>query len=233
MSDATSVGTLTTASEVWWSPVWARHGHRYETPLSSPRAGEAVLRKELLFCLLGGHGVTYELGRSAAQVVQALRPFDPSWTPGRLRRTVHRELATPQFEPRRRDGGLRRYRFPERKATLIAEAISWVHAQRGLRRGLAERETETERRSWLCGCPGVGMKTASWLLRNCNWAQNLAILDVHLIRALCEAHVIDERSVPRDYEVIEGAYLRWAEQLGACPASLDLFLWDVQRSRRG
>jgi thermostable 8-oxoguanine DNA glycosylase len=75
------------------------------------------------------------------------------------------------------------------------------------------------------------MKTASWLLRNCGWAKNLAILDIHLMRALHEAGIIDEALLPRDYEVVETAYLHWAEQLGACPAALDRFLWDVQRNR--
>jgi thermostable 8-oxoguanine DNA glycosylase len=194
-------------------------------------AGEAALRKELIFCLLGGHGVTYELALSATHVVQAVRPFDPSWTKGRLRRAIQRELSKAQFEPRRADGSLRRYRFPARKAALLADAVFWVQEQGGLRRGLASRKIEAERRSWLCGCPGVGMKTASWLLRNCGWAQRLAIIDVHLLRALAEACVIVDPKLPRDYETVESAYLLWADEVGARPAALDLFLWDVQRSR--
>jgi thermostable 8-oxoguanine DNA glycosylase len=221
----------TTATEPWWAPVWASHGARYETATSVAPVGEAALRKELIFCLLGGHGVTYELAQSATKVVHALSPFHPSWTEDQLRHAIQRELGKPQFEPRRADGSLRRYRFPARKARLITDAVLWVLAEGGLRGGLAARGTEAERRSWLCKCPGVGMKTASWLLRNCGWAQRVAIIDVHLLRALTEAGVIAEPRLPRDYEKVENAYLRWAEQLGACPAALDLFLWDVQRSR--
>ena len=43
---------------------------------------------------------------------------------------------------------------------------------------------ERERRRFLCNCPGVGLKTASWLLHNLGLASELAILDVHLLRAM-------------------------------------------------
>jgi len=191
-----------------------------------------MLRRELVFCLLGGHGVTYELATSATSVVLALRPFAASWTYADLLPTIHSELRKAQFEPRRKDGGLRRYRYPARKARLLADAVWWVHERGGLGEGLTKRHAEAERRDWLCSCPGVGLKTASWLLRNCGWARELAILDVHLLRAMTEAGVINDERLPRDYLQIERAYLDWAQRLGACPAALDLFLWDVQRTRR-
>jgi thermostable 8-oxoguanine DNA glycosylase len=169
---------------------------------------------------------------SATDVVLGMRPFNASWSPAKLRKALRSELSKAEFEPRRRDGSLRRYRFPTRKAHLIAGAVTWVASEGGLRRGLTARADDVDRRAWLCHCPGVGMKTASWVLRNCGWARNVAILDVHLLRALDEADVVRNTTLPRDYLVVEDAYLRWAEELGACPAALDLFLWDVQRSLR-
>ena len=216
---------------LWWAPVWDRHGHRYERAAPGRRAGESALRRELVFCLLGGHGVAYELAHSATRTVSSLQPFEEGWKRGALRRAIHRELVKPQFEPPRADGSLRRYRFPTRKARLVTEAVFWVRTQGGLRDGLVACETESERRAWLCGCPGVGMKTASWILRNCGWAQRLAIIDVHLLRALDEADLVGDAQLPRDYERLEQTYLEWADRLGACPAALDLFLWEVQRSR--
>lgn len=217
-------------TELWWEPIWARYGHRYQGAAPTRRAGETGLRKEMIFCLLGGHGITFELARSATTAVWDLQPFDDAWPPARLRRAVQRELSQPRFEPRRADGSLRRYRFPTRKARLVAEAVRWVQAQGGIRPGLNALATEEQRRAWLCECPGVGMKTASWMLRNCGWAQRLAIVDVHLLRALDEAQVVSNATLPRDYEQVERAYLDWADRLGACPAALDLFLWEVHRS---
>lgn len=221
----------TCPSDLWWAPVWERHRTGYARAAPPQPAGETGLRQELIFCLLGGHGVTFELALSATDVIMRLSPFNDSWTPGRLRAAIQRELGKPQFDPRRADGTLRRYRFPARKARLIADAAEWVAEQGGLRHGLATRTCERDRRSWLCQCPGIGLKTASWLLRNCGWAERLAILDVHLIRALQEANVVAEPRLPRDYERIEAAYLAWADGLAACPSALDLFLWEVQRAR--
>lgn len=215
----------------WWGPVWDRHKTHYMSVAPHARQGEPALRRELVFCLLGGHGVTHELADSATSIVLALRPFASGWSVEALRERLEQELSRSQFEPRRADGSLRRYRFPARKALLISDAVAWVRAQGGLAAGLALQHDDAARREWLCGCPGVGLKTASWLLRNCGWARDLAILDVHLLRALTDAGIIAESRLPRDYLRIERAYLEWAEQLGACPAALDLFLWEVQRAR--
>ena len=232
MKDAAPVPCSARTSDLWWAPVWARHSPQYVDAATRAPADERALRRELIFCLLGGHGVTFELAMSATDVVLAMCPFDASWTHATLGEALRSEFGKPQFEPRRRDGSLRRYRFPTRKAHLITEAVSWVALQDGLRGGLKARSDESDRRAWLCECPGVGMKTASWVLRNCGWARNVAILDVHLLRALVEADVVRDTTLPRDYLAVEDAYLRWADELGACPAALDLFLWDVQRSLR-
>jgi N-glycosylase/DNA lyase len=226
----TGLSVLDPPTELWWGPIWARYGHRYQEAVPARRAGERGLRKEMIFCLLGGYGITFELAQSATSAVWDLQPFDEGWTPTRLQREVQRELSQPRFEPRCADGSLRRYRFPKRKARLIAGAVRWVQVQGGIHPGLNARETEEQRRAWLCDCPGVGMKTASWILRNCGWAQRLAIVDVHLLRALDEAQLVSNASLPRDYEQVERAYLDWADRLGACPAALDLFLWEVHRS---
>lgn len=232
MSNASPApGSFAEPIQPWWLPVWERHKARYSVATSVTGAGETALRRELMFCLLGGHGVTYELASSATTVLMTRRPFHPSWTPEGLRCAVQLELETPQFAPLRSDGRPRRYRYPARKAGLIAAAVGWVNERGGLRAGLAARRTDSERREWLCACPGVALKTASWLLRNCGWAQELAILDVHLLRALTEVGLVEDGRLPRDYLRIERAYLDWATRLGASPAALDLFLWDMQRAR--
>jgi len=106
-----------------------------------------------------------------------------------------------------------------------------VRMQGSIEEELAALAGEGERREWLCGCPGVGFKTASWLLRNCGWARELAILDVHLLRAMREVGLVGAVSLPRDYVFVEETFLRWALELGATPGALDLFLWDLQRLR--
>jgi thermostable 8-oxoguanine DNA glycosylase len=140
-----------------------------------------------------------------------------------------RLLSEPRFTPPRKDGTLRRYRFPQRKADLICRARRWLLDAGSLTAHLAARISEHDRRSWLVGCPGLGPKSASWLLRNTGWAKDLAILDVHVMRAMTAAgFLVDERR-PGCYEQIERQFLVWCEQLDAAPAVFDLFLWEWQR----
>lgn len=93
----------------------------------------------------------------------------------------------------------------------------------------AAHACERDRRAWLVGCPGPGPKSASWMLRNTGWAHHLAILDVHVLRAMTEAGVIADVRLPADYETVERRFLDWCRRLGAAPAIFDLFLWEWQR----
>jgi N-glycosylase/DNA lyase len=188
------------------------------------------LQDELLFCLLGGYGVSYELNRSATEVVAVLEPFSRKHDEHELRSVLENVLRKPSFEPRRRDGTLRRYRFPTRKASLIVAARRWLHDQSFLDHLLRSLPTGRERRNYLCQCPGVGLKTASWLLRNLGLAHDLAILDVHLVRALSQSgRLAFDARLPKDYEAVEEAFLGWCVDLDADPGAFDLFVWEWQR----
>ena len=136
---------------------------------------------ELLFCLLGGHGISYELALSATAVIARLRPFAETWDPAEIRDAVATSLRENQFTPARRDGSLRSYRFPERKADTIVAAGAWLRQTGSLEAAVMRHPDARSRREFLCECPGVGPKTASWLLRNLGWAEDLAIVDVHVL----------------------------------------------------
>ena len=180
--------------------------------------------------MLGGHGVTFELALSATDVVMALCPFESFWTETELEKVLREELSSPQFDPRRKDGSLRKYRYPNRKAQLLLEARAWVLDSGGLSEGLAAIDCERERRRWLCSCPGLGPKSASWLLRNTGYAKHLAILDVHILRAMNEAGRLSVSKLPQNYEEVELQFLAWCEELDAPVSAFDLFLWEWQRT---
>jgi N-glycosylase/DNA lyase len=211
-----------------WLASWRALADTYEDR-AHPKASEHALRQELVFCLLGGHGVSFELARSATDVVLALSPFDERWPTAALAGALRAELGAAKFDPRRRDGSLRRYRYPQRKAELIAAAVGWTHQFGPLAERLTGLTCERERRRWLCECPGLGPKSASWLLRNTGFAKDLAILDVHVVRAMREAGRLDNLRLPRDYLALERRFLEWCEEVGASAAALDLFLWEWQR----
>ena len=197
-------------------------------PLASVKSLE--IENELLFCLMGGFGITYEHGRSAAEVIWQLRPFSEEWQDHDLFEAVLDELMQAQFVPTKADGTLSRYRFPRRKASMIVKARNWLLLNSPLDQRLLLMVSSKERRSFLCDCPGVGLKTASWLLRNLGMGDELATIDIHVIRALSEAgRVPDNMRMPRDYELVEEAFLEWCYELNASPAAFDLFVWHWQR----
>ena len=188
------------------------------------------IESELLFCLMGGFGITYEHGRSAAEIIWQLRPFSEEWEDHELFETVLDELMQAQFAPVKTDGSLRRYRFPRRKASMIVKARNWLRLNNPLDQRLLLMTSSRERRSFLGDCPGVGLKTASWLLRNVGMGEELATIDIHVMRALSEAGRVPENvRMPRDYELVEEAFLEWCHELDASPAAFDLFVWHWQR----
>jgi thermostable 8-oxoguanine DNA glycosylase len=196
---------------------------------SPPPPSHDDLERELLFCLLGGFGVSFEHALSACERLTQLRPFTSSTGTLELEALLRSELENPQFKPLRKDGTFRRYRYPVRKAHLIVCARSWLQTRPPLLDELTDLRCERARRRLLCECPGIGAKTASWLLRNLGLAQELAIVDVHLLRALRAAGRIENVTLPRDYELVEAAFLEWCRELDAPAAAFDLFVWEWQR----
>jgi N-glycosylase/DNA lyase len=213
-----------------WHDAWMSEGPKYEAmAIQAATASECSIRQELVFCLLGGHGVQYELALSATDVVMALCPFESFWTDEPLALALAEELSEPQFDPRRKDGSFRRYRYPNRKAQLLVQARDWVLTGGPLVERLNAIPCERERRDWLCDCPGVGPKSASWLLRNTGFASRLAILDVHILRAMEAANRLEPSAWPADYDDVERHFVAWCDELNAPVSALDLFLWEWQR----
>jgi thermostable 8-oxoguanine DNA glycosylase len=210
---------------------WATCSDLYERlARRSTRIHPGGLQHELLFCLLGGYGISYELNRSAADVVAGMKPFNHLHEEEQLSAELEATLSLASFEPRKADGGLRRYRYPKRKAALIVAARRWLLEQPPLGRFLMALPNDRERRAHMCRCPGIGPKTASWLLRNMRLATELAVLDVHVVRALsASGRLPPQARLPTNYDIIEDAFLAWCRELNADPGAFDLFVWEWQR----
>jgi thermostable 8-oxoguanine DNA glycosylase len=78
--------------------------------------------------------------------------------------------------------------------------------------------------------PGVGPKTAAWIIRNYTGSDDVAIIDIWLVRALTSNGVfLPQWHVERDYIRYEGAFLSYANQGRVRPAALDLCIWEQAR----
>lgn len=117
-----------------------------------------------------------------------------------------------------------RYRFAAQRAMRLSEATAYFLSQ-----GPPPRAA-LDLREWLLGIPGVGLKTASWIVRNQLGSDEVAIVDVHLWRAGVRAGIFpDNWRLPRDYCRFERAFLLFARVGGVPPSGLDALIWDEQR----
>jgi N-glycosylase/DNA lyase len=76
--------------------------------------------------------------------------------------------------------------------------------------------------------PGLGMKESSHFLRNIGHGDDLAILDVRILRKLQEFGVIKavrETLTPGQYISIEEKMRQWAKEIDIPLGELDLLLW--------
>ena len=199
----------------WVSQLWMAGLENQET---SPYQAQGSLAEELTFCMLGGFGITAELATAAFHTCKAtgllnqLNVSAKDWT------EVLRE-------PMALDGKMVKYRYPNQKAIYLAEAMDF------LRRGAADVSSGRALRDSLLTIRGVGPKTAGWVARNFLDSDDVAILDIHIIRAgqLCDLYT-PQQKVEREYFEMEARYIEFCHGLSVRPAVIDCLIWDQMRT---
>jgi thermostable 8-oxoguanine DNA glycosylase len=187
-----------------------RARHRY----TEHRIGTSLL-DEVSVCLLGGYGLPAELGLAAFDRLKNAGMLDGYASAKQL----EAELSVP-FDM---SGRPRRYRFPRQKSRYLAAALIAV-------RELPEPTCGLTLRTFLMGLDGIGPKTASWIVRNYLASNEVAILDVHVIRAGAEAGIFDQAADPaRDYFGLEARFLSFCVALDEPASQLDAMMWDFMR----
>jgi len=172
----------------------------------------ATLNEEIAACLLGGHGIPASVGLAAFYKMRTERLLDGRATEQRLRDCLS--------EPVTVHGRSVRYRFAAQKARYLAASLARAAA------GVPTCRSGRQLRDWLLKLPGIGFKTASWIARNWLDADDVAILDVHILRAghaigLFPAHM----TVTRHYLELEKRFLDLARAMGVQPSQLDAVIW--------
>ncbi len=183
------------------------------------------LDEEVAACLLGGYGIPAEVGLAAfARLAEAgILARTHAGTVGNV--ALAAELKSLLSAPLEIRGRAVRYRFARQKSQYLAGALSALAdgAPPAELRGGAFRD-------WLLRLPGVGLKTASWITRNHLGSNDVAILDVHVVRAGRLMKVFRAKHRPdRDYYVMERRFLELARALGVRAAALDAVIWREMR----
>jgi thermostable 8-oxoguanine DNA glycosylase len=175
-----------------------------------------TLAEEVVACLLGGHGISAEIALAAFSRLQSSSLLGHTPTAAVLEEALRLPLTI--------NGRDVHYRFACRKATFIAAAL------RVLADVTPPQDEGRHLRDWLLRLDGVGYKTASWVARNWLSADDVAILDVHVMRAGTLGGFLDSTlDLPRDYLVIENQFLRFSEALGVRPSELDAVIWQEMK----
>lgn len=199
----------------WLSQYWMKGLDRVER---SPYQARGDVVEELVFCMLGGFGITAELAMAAFEACSEAGLIDRREIEG----TAWQEVL---LHPLSVQGRLQRYRYPNQKARHIAAAMRHV-----VEFPLDQKDGR-DLRDALIKIKGVGHKTAGWVARNCLDTDDVAILDIHLVRAgiLCDIFN-PKQKVERDYREMEERYLDFCHALSVRPAVMDCLMWDQMRT---
>lgn len=174
------------------------------------------LSEEVVYCLLGGHGIPAEIGNAAFKSIKesGLICLNPIPT----EEEIESVLRLPIWVPSKKYPIF--YRFPKQKSRRIHAALQELKLDEPPKHPLALRK-------WLLNIPGIGLKTASWIVRNHLNSDLVAIIDIHIQRAGIAAGFFKKTwSLPKDYELFEKSFLAYAK-IGGVPATvLDACIWD-------
>ena len=189
-------------------------------PVSDPRffrIGQ-TFAEEVTVALLGGHGIPAEIGLAAFRRLKDGGFIEQLCTD---RRALEDRLRAPLSIGQKQFT----YRFWQKKAFYLASAY------RALATTTFSVGDALKLRNELTALEGVGPKTASWIVRNWLGSNEVAILDIHIIRAGMLAGVFDQNdNVSRDYFRMEAKFLLFADALGVPTSTLDSLIWAMMRS---
>lgn len=195
----------------WRGQVWQ---HQFRGTYDDNRLGRC-LREEIAACILGGFGIPAALALAAYERLRIDGLLATDACENRFRTALEEPLLVA--------GRARRYRFPRQKARLLAGALNAVGS-------VDAAAPDRVLRDMLMTLPGIGPKTASWVVRNFRQSDVVAILDVHIVRACRLAGIFPSNKTPkRNYFSLEQRFLHLAADIGARASILDALMWDYMR----
>lgn len=193
----------------------------YQWTLSPQMANSSGrdLLEESIYCMLGGYGMTAEVSNAYYYKIT-----NSSGTLTSLTSTKIEEILR---TPINLNGKKIKYRYPKMKSEYIGEAIPQISE-------LAKANISPSKlRDELVKIRGIGLKTASWIIRNHFGSTSVAVVDIHLLRAGIIAGFLKKEWKPeKDYHLIENAYLEFCNKFNLSPGGFDLLLWNQMRLRR-
>lgn len=199
----------------WVSQVWMSQCHGAE---NSPYYSQRTLAEEVAFCMLSGFGITAELAGAAFQKCRTLGLIEDLCTDS--------EAWTEALKaPLPLQGRRVHYRYPNQKAGFLADAM------RQLRDGHIDTSSGQRLRNSLLRINGVGPKTAGFITRNVLDSDDVAILDIHVIRAGMLLGLFSQNDkVEHAYGEMEQRYIDFCHAVEVRPSVFDSVVWSQMRT---
>lgn len=175
-----------------------------------------TLEEEVIACLLGGHGITGEMGIAAYHHLIQNNVIHENYSAEKIEAFLSEPIMVGKKNIH--------YRYPAQKAKYVAIALEY------LRNYEAPKENTRNLRDWLTTIPGIGLKTASWITRNWCDAEDVAILDIHIHRAGVIAGIFNaNEDVSKCYLSMESRFVSLAQGIGIPANILDNQIWNEFR----
>ena len=188
------------------------HAHRLMGNSINYKLGE-TLKEEVGACLLGGHGIPANIGLAAFYHVKKHGAFGN-------RLPAQEAILEWLQEPIEVEGRFVRYRFANQKSRYLYAALKKLSDE------FPPLNSGKALRNWLLDIPGIGYKTASWIARNWLDADDVAILDIHILRAGSLGNFFESNlTVERHYLELEEQFIRFSKGLGVRASELDALMW--------
>ena len=197
---------------------WASQAWMWQPGTTQSYRLGGTFSEEIVYCLLGGHGAPAEVGLAAARrVCNRLKDLD-------AKNPTRTEFEKWLREPLPIGDRTVRYRFAAQRARYLEgifeklDDVDYVSLADG------------ELRNVLLDLPGIGPKTASWIVRNWRSSNDVAILDVHIVRACSAIGIFQEtQNLARNYSELEGQFLAFCQATRSKASAMDAVMWSTMR----
>lgn len=198
---------------------------------------EESLWQEMCFCILSAN-VSYDLVKSCIAVLNNLGCIKIKQLINNPNSLIELQSALNSsiFEPKKKDGTLRKYRYPKVRAEQIVKAAHFIYVEnKSIKQILDKFELDTDARNYLeTNISGLGIKEASHFLRNIHYSDSLAILDVHMLEFLRQRTLIQLKKgktlTKKIYLKIETVLRNYVRFHKLNLAIFDLAVWYYMRN---
>ena len=197
---------------------------------------DSEIFQEFLICLLGSR-VQYEMAitytKKIMSVIDDLYVFKEFYS---LQRIVLNLLSTEAFL-QSISKKYKSYRYPNRASINISNAILKISSGeinfRDMFNG-QQYSMKNIRRKLIDSFSGIGPKQASHFLKNIGYSNELAILDIHIIKYLKSKKQIESEKINvssiNSYELLEDKFISIIQDFQFPPVVVDQSIWFISRN---